>query len=108
LTTAQAALRAMTLDTVRSAHSRRLRKALDDLFAFVAGRPLTRSLLMEWRTSMDALSPATVNVRLSAARKLVHEARKNGFIGSEDAGHLTDVPNVGQAGTRLGNWLTRK
>jgi hypothetical protein len=30
-------------------------KALDDLFAFCASRPLSRSLLMEWRTGMESL-----------------------------------------------------
>src|ERR1035437_5885917 len=38
-----------------------------------ASRPLTRALLMEWRAAMDKLSPSTVNVRLSAMRKLVTE-----------------------------------
>jgi integrase len=34
--------------------------------------------------------------------------RRNGLIGLEEAAHLTDVPNVRQTGTRLGNWLTRE
>jgi integrase len=57
---------------------------------------------------MDHLSPSTINVRLSAVRKLVGEARRNGMIGREEADNLTDIPNVGQKGTRLGNWLTRE
>jgi len=36
------------------------------------------------------------------------EARKNGMIGAEEAANLTEVPNVPQKGTRLGNWLTRE
>ena len=63
---------------------------------------------MEYRTTMDHLSPSTINVRLSAIRKLVGEARRNGIIGREEADNLTDVPNVRQKGTRLGNWLTRE
>ena len=40
----------MVLDSVVSSHTRRnYAKALDDLFALSAGRPLTRSLLMEYR-----------------------------------------------------------
>jgi site-specific recombinase XerD len=94
---------------VTSPHSRRnYAKALDDLFAFVAGRPLTRALLQEWRASMEALAPPTVNVRLSAVRKLVGEAHKNGMLGSEEAEHLTDIPNLRQKGSRMGNWLTRE
>ncbi len=82
--------------------------ALDHLFAFSAGQPLSRALLQRWRASMDTLAPSTINVRLSAARKLVEEARRNGMLGAEEAASLTDVPNVRQAGLRLGNWLTRE
>ena len=109
LTQAQAMLRQMVLDTVPSVHSKRnYAKALDDLFVFCASRPLSRALLMEYRTAIDHLSPSTINVRLSAIRKLVGEARRNGMIGLEDAANLTDIPNVRQKGTRLGNWLTRE
>jgi hypothetical protein len=67
-------------------------KALDDLFAFCASRPLSGALLMEYRTMIDHLSPSTINVRLSAIRKLVGEALRNGMIGREEAANLTDVP----------------
>ena len=77
LTPAQLVLRQMVLASVTSPHSRRnYAKALDLLFAFAAGRPLTRALLMEYRASMDALAPSTVNVRLAAIRKLVSEAAR--------------------------------
>src|SRR3982074_2220359 len=99
----------MVLGSVASPHSKRnYAKALDDLFAFCASRPLSRSLLMEWRSTMESLSPSTINVRLSAVRKLVGEARRAGMIGQEDAASLTDIPNISQKGTRLGNWLTRE
>ena len=109
LTQGQAKLRQMVLDSVPSIHSKRnYAKALDDLFAFCANRPLSRGLLMEYRTSMERLSPSTINVRMSAIRKLVSEAMRNGMIGREEADNLTDIPNVRQKGTRLGNWLTRE
>jgi integrase len=99
----------MVLDTLPSLNSRRnYGKSLDDLFVFSAGRPLTRALLMEYRASMDALAASTINVRLSAIRKMVGEARKNGMLSSDEAGHLTDIPNLRQKGTRLGNWLTKE
>jgi integrase len=82
--------------------------ALDDLFALAGGRPLTPALFMEYRASMEALSPSTTNVRLSAVRKLVAEARRNGLVGVEEAASLAEVPNIRQKGTRLGNWLTRE
>jgi site-specific recombinase XerD len=99
----------MVLDAVPSHHTQRnYSKALDDLFAFCASRPLSRSLLMEWRAGMHSLSPSTINVRLSAVRKMIREARKNGMLGAKEASSLTEVPNMSQKGTRLGNWLTRE
>jgi integrase len=109
ITPAQALLRKMVLDSVQSPNTRRnYAKALDDLFAFAASRPLSRALLLEWRVGMEALSPSTINVRLSAVRKLVGEARRNGMIGQEEAASLTDIPNIQQKGIRLGNWLNRE
>ena len=60
LTTAQKRLRQLVLNSVQSDHSKRnYAKALDDLFAFSASQPLSRALLMEYRTTMDHLSPST-------------------------------------------------
>lgn len=101
-------LRQIVVATVISLHSKRnYANALDNLFLFAAGQPLTWALLMEWRAGMEKLAPSTVNARLSAMRKLFTEARRNGMLGAEEAANLTDVPNIRQQGTRLGNWLTR-
>src|SRR5258707_3993523 len=82
LTPAQSLLRKRVLDSVASPHSKRnYARALDDLFAFCASRPLSRSLLMEWRAGMESLSPSTINVRLSAVRKMVGEARPASILG---------------------------
>jgi hypothetical protein len=40
--------------------------------------------------------PSTINVRLSAVRKLVGEARRAGLLGQAEAACLTDVPNIRQ------------
>jgi integrase len=63
---------------------------------------------MEYRASLEDLSASTINVRLSAIRKMVSEARKNGMLGAEEAANLSEVPNIRQKGTRFGNWLTRE
>ena len=57
---------------------------------------------------MDGRAASTVNVKLSAARRLVSEARRNGLIGAEEASNLSDIPNVVQRGNRMGDWLTRE
>src|SRR5882757_6788639 len=109
LTAAQVLLKQIVLDSVTSPNTRRSYSlTLDELFAFSAGRSLTRALLQEWKASMDALAPSTINVKLSAVRRLVGEARRNGLISAEDAANLSDIPNVRQRGNRLGNWLTRE
>jgi hypothetical protein len=46
---------------------------------------------MEWRAATESLSPSTINVRLSAVRKMVGEARQEGMIGQEEAASLTDI-----------------
>jgi len=63
---------------------------------------------MEYRASLEELAPSTINVRLAAIRRMVSEAQKNGMLGVEEAAQLTSIPNIKQAGTRMGNWLTRE
>ena len=105
-------LREMVLNSVASEHSKRnYAKALDEVFTLCANRSqgLSRALPMEYRAGMleKKLSASTVNVRLSAVRKLIGEAQRNGIIGAEEAANIAGVPNLSQKGTRLGNWLTR-
>jgi len=107
------ALCQMVLKAVVSPHTRRnYAKALDELFALSAERrqPLSRDLLMEYRAAMldRKLSPSTINVRLSAVRKLIGEAKRNGILNGEQAARMADIPSIPQQGTRLGNWLTRE
>jgi hypothetical protein len=63
---------------------------------------------MEYRASIENLSASTINVPLSALRKMATEARKIGVLSAEDAVSLTKIPNIWQKGTRLGNWLPKK
>jgi hypothetical protein len=39
---------------------------------------------------------------------MMAEAKRNGMIGHEEMTYLTNIPNIQQKGTRLGNWLTRE
>jgi integrase len=108
-----AELRRMVLMSVASDHSKRnYAKALDEIFALCELRqqPFSRALLMEYRAMMleKKLSASTINVRLSAVRKLIGEARRNGILDAEQAAQMADVPNLKQQGRRMGNWLTRE
>jgi hypothetical protein len=56
---------------------------------------------------MDALWPNARRLR-SSAIGIARLWRRNGILGAEQAAKMTDVPNVQQQGTRLGNWLARE
>ena len=103
----------MVLMSVASDHSKRnYAKALDEIFVLCELRqqPFSRALLMEYRAMMleKKLSASTINVQLSAVRKLIGEARRNGILNAEQAAQMADVPNLTQKGSRMGNWLTRE
>ncbi len=105
-------LRVVVLNGVTAENSKRnYALALDELSAFCLERqqPVSRTLILALRAAMldRNLSASTINVKLSAIRKLINEAKRAGVIGAEEAAQMTDVPNVRQQGTRLGNWLTK-
>ena len=108
-----AELRRAVLNGVAAENSKRnYALALDELAAYCAERkqPVSRALLLEYKAAMLArnLSASTVNVKLSAIRKLVDEAKRAGVVSVEEAAQMSDIPNIRQRGTRLGNWLTRE
>ena len=105
-------LRMTVLHGVSAANSKRnYALAMDELSAFCRARQqsVSRAVLLAFRADMleRDLSASTVNVKLSAIRKLVTEAKRAGVLGAEEAAQMTDVPNVRQQGTRIGNWLTK-
>jgi len=106
-------LRTAVLDGVAAENSKRnYALALDELAAFAKEQmqPISRALLLEFRATLleRNLSASTINVKLSAVRKLLGEAKRAGVIGVEETSQISDVPNIPQRGTRLGNWLTRE
>jgi site-specific recombinase XerC len=99
----------MVLNSVASGHSKRnYAKALDEVFTLCANRSqgLSRALFMEYRAAMleKKLSASTVNVRLSAVRKLVGEAQRNGIIDAEEAANSPAFPTFprGEPGWETG------
>ena len=106
-------LRRAVLNGVTAENSKRnYALALDELSVFCGERqqPVSRTLILEFRAAMldRELGASTINVKLSAIRKLVDEAKRAGVIGAEEASQMSDIPNVRQNGTRLGNWLTKE
>ena len=106
-------LRRSVLNGMASDNSKRnYGLALDELSSLCLkrGQPISRTLILAFRADMldRNLSASTINVKLSAVRKLITEAKRAGVIGAEEAAQMTDVPNVRQQGTRIGNWLTKE
>src|SRR5262249_7537909 len=54
------------------------------------------------------LGAVSINVRITAVRKLAVEAADNGLLAPEVANGITRVKGVRSKGVRLGNWLTVK
>jgi len=104
----------LVLDGLTSEHSRRAyERALVDFLAWHAeqGRPpLSKALVQRYKRKLqgDGLAPSTINLRLSAIRKLAREAADNGLIDALLANGIKAVKGVKSAGVRSGNWLTRE
>ena len=106
------ALKALVLDAVTSAHSRRSYEAA--LNGFIswwedAGRPpFTKAAVQAFRAKLEGegLAAATINVRLCAIRKLAVEAADNGLLDPDLAAGIGRVKGAKRLGVRLGNWLT--
>jgi integrase len=103
----------LVVDGVTSSSSQRAyAHALDDFRVWYlgAGKPgLNRATVQAYRAHLQAkgLAPATINLALSAIRKLAREAAYNGLL---DAGLLTGILDSGGVrtrGVRAGFWLTR-
>jgi integrase/recombinase XerD len=56
----------------------------------------------------SGLSPATINQRLCAIRKLAEEAADNGALDPQIANGIRAVKGIRQEGTRSGNWLIKQ
>lgn len=107
-------LKALALDSVTSPHSRRAYgSALNDFLAWYRAEsrpPISKAVVNAYKAHIEAagLSASTINVRLSAVRKLIAEAADNGLISPELAAGIARVRGVGRRGVRLGNWLDRR
>jgi integrase len=86
---------------------------LDEFFAWYSQEPrpgFTKATVAAWRVALEArgLGAVSINVRITAVRKLAVEAADNGLLAPELANGITRVKGVASKGVRLGNWLTAK
>jgi hypothetical protein len=107
-------LKALVLDSVSSPITRRVSNlGLDEFFAWYGQEPrpgFTKATVSAWRVALEArgLGGVSINVRITAVRKLAVEAADNGLLAPELANGITRVKGVASKGVRLGNWLSVK
>jgi site-specific recombinase XerD len=107
-------LKTLVLDSVSSPITRQVYNlGLDEFFAWYEQEPrpgFTKATVAAWRVALEArgLGAASINVRITAVRKLAVEAADNGLLAPELASGITRVKGVASKGVRLGNWLTVK
>jgi len=107
-------LKALVLDSVSSPITKRVYNlGLDEFFAWFGQEPrpgFTKATVCAWRVALEAreLGAVSINVRMTAVRKLAVEAADNGLLAPELASGITRVKGVASKGIRLGNWLSVK
>src|SRR6516164_9873466 len=107
-------MKALVLDSVSSPITKRVYNlGLDEFFAWYAQEPrpgFTKAIVAAWRVALEArgLGAVSINVRITAVRKLAIEAADNGLLAPELANGITRVTGVASKGVRLGNWLTAR
>jgi site-specific recombinase XerD len=105
-------LKRLVLDSVSSPITRRVYNlGLDEFFEWYGREPrpgFTKATVSAWRVALEArgLGALSINVRITAVRKLAVEAADNGLLAPELASGITRVKGVASKGVRLGNWLS--
>jgi site-specific recombinase XerD len=105
-------LKRLVLDSVSSPITRRVYNlGLDEFFEWYGREPrpgFAKATVSAWRVASEArgLGAVSINVRITAVRKLAVEAADNGLLAPELASGITRVKGVASKGVRLGNWLT--
>src|SRR5882724_7164075 len=105
-------LKTLVLDSVSSPITKRVYNlGLDEFFAWYGQEPrpgFTKATVSAWRVSLEArgLGSISINVRITAVRKLAVEAADNGLLAPELAAGITRIKGVKMKGVRVGNWLS--
>lgn len=103
----------LAIEGLDSEHSKRAyAKAIRDFMFWYLhnGKPgLTKWTVQQYKSFLqdNNLSPSTINLHLSAIRKLIREAADNGLLDQAIATSIARIKGVKSHGVRTGNWLTR-
>jgi integrase len=105
-------LKALVLDSISSPITKRVYNlGLDEFIRWYTEEPragFTKATVSAWRVALEArkLGPISINVRLTAVRKLAVEAADNGLLAPSLAAGIARIKGVRAQGVRTGNWLT--
>src|SRR5450432_3764400 len=106
-------LKDLVLDSVSSPITRRVYNlGLDEFIAWYMQEPrpagFTKATVTAWRVSLEArkLGSISINVRITAVRKLAVEAADNGLLDPALASGIARIKGVRSHGVRVGNWLS--
>jgi len=101
------------LNTLASEHSRRsYAYAIERFITWYCSEPrltFNRTVVVRYRSFLErlTLSAATINLHLSAIRRLADESAESGWLSPELAIGIRRVKGVKRLGRKSGNWLTR-
>ena len=107
-------LKALVLDSVSSPITKRVYNlGLDEFIAWYGQEPrpgFTKATVSAWRVALESrgLGSVSINVRITAVRKLAAEAADNGLLAPELAAGIARVKSAKSMGVRTGNWLSLK
>jgi site-specific recombinase XerD len=107
-------LKALVLDSVSSSITKRVYNlGLDEFFEWFGQEPrpsFTKATVSAWRVALEGrgLGSVSINVRITAVRKLAAEAADNGLLAPELAAGIARVKSAKSMGVRTGNWLSLK
>jgi site-specific recombinase XerD len=105
-------IKSLVLDSVTSSHSKRAYEQALNAFerwcADSGADGFTKAAVQAWRAALETagLAASSINVRLSAVKKLATEAADNGLLAAETAAAIGRVKGAKRHGVRAGNWLT--
>jgi site-specific recombinase XerD len=109
------ALISLVVDTVRSPESKRAyRRGIGDFLRWCREargvRPFVKRTVEAYRDHLRTrgLAPTSINVRMSAIRRLAAEAADNGIMEADLAAGIGRTKGEKALGRRTGNWLTRQ
>jgi hypothetical protein len=102
----------LVLDGISSRHTRRAySQALEEFLIWFRDDPereFNKAAVQKYRAELEVkgLAPSSINVRLSAIRRLALEAADNGVMAPELAAGVARAKGAKRGGVRLGHWLT--